>query len=142
MRHTVEICDEARYEDLLLHYVGGAQLTAVNVDQLGNFLMGFGVLSLGYLLNADLSRATAVLGVGNNVDSADSKKSIGRIVGDVGTTMARRVFIDPAVLILALFGLAWLSFAGLTAGAVVGLAVIFPTHIRLVQSRRAARAAE
>jgi len=39
---------------LLLHYVDGSQRTIESVDQLGNFLMGFGVLALGYLLNADL----------------------------------------------------------------------------------------
>jgi len=59
-----ELCEATRHDDLLLHYVNGAQRTVESVDQLGNFLMGFGVLALGYLLNADLSVATAALGVG------------------------------------------------------------------------------
>lgn len=48
--------------DLLRHYLDGAQQTVGSVDQLGNFLMGFGVLALGYLLNADLGLATSALG--------------------------------------------------------------------------------
>lgn len=40
---------------LLLHYVGEGPRTIDSVDQLGNFLMGFGVLALGYLLQAELS---------------------------------------------------------------------------------------
>lgn len=48
-------------DHLLLHYVQAAPQTVASVDQLGNFLMGFGVLALGYLLQADLSPATAAL---------------------------------------------------------------------------------
>lgn len=40
---------------LLLHYVAEGPRTIDSVDQLGNFLMGFGVLALGYLLQAELS---------------------------------------------------------------------------------------
>ena len=40
--------------DLLLHYVAEGPRTIDSVDQLGNFLMGFGVLALGYLLQAEL----------------------------------------------------------------------------------------
>ena len=52
------------HRDLLRHYLDGAQETVGSVDQLGNFLMGFGVLALGYLLNADLGVATHGLGTG------------------------------------------------------------------------------
>jgi phosphatidylglycerophosphate synthase len=83
----------------------------------------------------------AVLGVGGNVP-VDGKKSWKRLIGDAGTTMARRVFIDPAILILALLGVSWIGFAGLAAGSVVSLAIIFPAHLRIVQSRRARREAE
>jgi hypothetical protein len=40
--------------ELLLHYVAEGPRTIDSVDQLGNFLMGFGVLALGYLLQAEL----------------------------------------------------------------------------------------
>lgn len=48
-------------DHLLLHYVQAAPQTVASVDQLGNFLMGFGVLALGYLLQADLGAATGAL---------------------------------------------------------------------------------
>jgi len=57
-----EVHGRLSYDDLLLHYATGAQHSVQSVDQLGNFLMGFGVLSLGYLLQADvapLGRAVA-----------------------------------------------------------------------------------
>ena len=92
---------------------------------------------IGSISNQDYE---AALGVGNNVEVAGGKKSWRRILGDAGTTMARRVFIDPMILILAVFGLSWLGFAGLMAGSIVGLAVILPTHMKIVQSRRAERA--
>lgn len=53
---------EVAHPDLLLHYLQGAQRTVEAIDQLGNFLMGFGVLALGYLLQADLTPATHLLG--------------------------------------------------------------------------------
>lgn len=58
------LCERATHDDLLQHYLRGAQQTVQSIDQLGNFLMGFGVLALGYLLNADLSPATQVFGSG------------------------------------------------------------------------------
>jgi hypothetical protein len=48
-------------DDLLRHYVDAAPHTVASIDQLGNFLMGFGVLALGYLLQVDLSAATRVV---------------------------------------------------------------------------------
>lgn len=77
------MCTEARHDDLLLHYVDGAQRTVGSVDQLGNFLMGFGVLALGYLLNADLALATKALGVG----SASLQLSAALTLGAWGTAV-------------------------------------------------------
>ncbi len=51
------LCPTIQHEDLLRHYVESAPQTVLSVDQLGNFLMGFGVLSMGYMLNADLAPA-------------------------------------------------------------------------------------
>lgn len=59
------LCPETTHTHLLMHYVHGAQQTVQSIDQLGNFLMGFGVLALGYLLNQDLDVATRALGVGS-----------------------------------------------------------------------------
>lgn len=55
------LCPEATHEHLLRHYVEAAPQTVLSVDQLGNFLMGFGVLSMGYMLQADLSPAIGAL---------------------------------------------------------------------------------
>lgn len=53
-RHR-ERAPEPLHPELLLHYVEGAQKTAESIDQLGNFLMGLGALTLGYLLQTDLA---------------------------------------------------------------------------------------
>lgn len=47
--------------DLLEHYLGGALRSVESVDQLGNFLLGFGVLALGYLLSAQLGEPIRAL---------------------------------------------------------------------------------
>ncbi len=81
----------------------------------------------------------AVLGVGNNVEVEGERKSIGRLLGDALTTMARRAFIDLAVFLLALAGLSWISFAGLAVGSLVAVTIILPAHFRLLRQRREAR---
>jgi len=96
------------------------------------------IFVLGSSSNQDYE---AVLGVGNNVEVGDGGKSLKRWLGDIATTAARRVFIDPAVLILALLGLSWVAFAGLAAGSVFALIVILQAHIGIVQSRRSTRQA-
>jgi hypothetical protein len=53
------LCPETTHQDLLQHYVESAPNTVLSVDQLGNFLMGFGVLAMGYMLQADLGPAVA-----------------------------------------------------------------------------------
>jgi hypothetical protein len=65
-----ELCEDVRHDDLLLHYLSGAQRTVESIDQLGNFLMGFGVLALGYLLNASLKPATMWVGVAGHQGAA------------------------------------------------------------------------
>lgn len=55
------LCPAVQHEDLLRHYVAAAPQTVISVDQLGNFLMGFGVLSMGYMLQADLQPALTAL---------------------------------------------------------------------------------
>ena len=96
------------------------------------------IFVLGSSSNQDYE---AVLGVGNNVEVGDGGKSLKRWLGDIATTAARRVFIDPAALILALLGLSWVAFAGLAAGSVFALIVILQAHIGIVQSRRRTRQA-
>ena len=82
-----------------------------------------------------------LFGVGKAV-AVTGRRSLRRILGDAGTTMARRVFIDPAALTLALLGLSWISFAALGLGSVIGLAMVLPVHLRLVNERRSARTGE
>ena len=72
-KNRPELCTEASHDDLLHHYLRGAQQTVQSVDQLGNFLMGFGVLALGYLLNSDLSAATAVFGSASQAHAATAR---------------------------------------------------------------------
>jgi hypothetical protein len=79
---------ELRHDDLLLHYVRGAQGTLQSIDQLGNFLMGFGVLALGYLLQADLSAATAVLGAAGGGRELLAIASLGAWATAVGLLVA------------------------------------------------------
>ena len=79
-----ELCEDLTHDDLLRHYVQGAQMTVGSIDQLGNFLMGFGVLALGYLLNADLAPATSVFGVagaGHHISAVLTLASWGVAVG-------------------------------------------------------------
>jgi hypothetical protein len=61
------LCPEVRTDHLLRHYVDAAPQTVASIDQLGNFLMGFGVLALGYLLQVDVSGATRALHASNAV---------------------------------------------------------------------------
>jgi hypothetical protein len=59
--HDETLCPDVTHQDLLRHYVDKAPDTVLSVDQLGNFLMGFGVLAMGYMLQADLSAALGAL---------------------------------------------------------------------------------
>ena len=49
-----ERAEEQAPRELLLHYVAEGPRTIDSVDQLGNFLMGFGALALGYMLQVEL----------------------------------------------------------------------------------------
>lgn len=82
---------------------------------------------------------TAVLGVGPGVGET-GRRSIGRWLGDLGTQIARRDFIDLAALGLALASVPEATYVGLVAGAVIGLGVVLPAHLKIVRSRRAAHA--
>ena len=81
------------------------------------------------------------MGVGNAVET-DGRESFWRLLGDTAAGAARRVFIDPAVLVMALFGLSYISFGALAIGAVCGLFLVLPTHFRIVHKLRETRAAE
>lgn len=59
--HDETLCPDVTHQDLLRHYVDKAPETVLSVDQLGNFLMGFGVLAMGYMLQADLTAALGAL---------------------------------------------------------------------------------
>ena len=82
---------------------------------------------------------TNVLGVGPGQKAAT--RSIGRIISDWGMQIVRRDFIDLAAFVLALVNLPEVIAVGLALGGIVGLIVVIPTHIKIVRSRAAARAA-
>jgi phosphatidylglycerophosphate synthase len=82
---------------------------------------------------------TNLLGVGPGQGDANDR-SLKKILGDLGAQAARRDFIDPAALFLALIGLPEVMFVGLVIGAVITLAIVIPTHLKLVRSLRAERA--
>lgn len=77
----------------------------------------------------------AVLGIGPG-EEAPEKMSLTRWLGDLGAALARRDFIDLAALFLAIVSFPIVMFVGLVGGAVVALAVVLPTHWKIVQSRR------
>lgn len=126
-----------QYPDLPVLWVmlGTLALTITSMS----LIYWYCIFVLGSSSNQDYE---AALGVGNNVEVSDEGRSLGRIIGDIGTTIARRVFIDPAILILGLLHLEWVGFIGLCAGAVVSLLVILPTHFRLMREHRMASAVE
>lgn len=85
---------------------------------------------------------TAVLGVGPGIHPQEGMpRSLGRRLGDWGTQIARRDFIDLAVLILAIVHLPEVSFVGMALGGVIGLLVVIPAHRKIMRSRRRAGAA-
>jgi hypothetical protein len=71
---------------------------------------------------------------------ADGPRTLGAVVADAAAQIIRRDFIDLGVLALAIAHLPEIGFVLLSVGAVVTLAVVIPTHLKIVRSRRAARA--
>ena len=80
----------------------------------------------------------AVLGIGPGEEAPEEFRML-RMLGDLGAALARRDFIDLAALFLAIISLPIVTFLGLVGGAVVALAVVLPTHWKIVYSRRVAR---
>ena len=81
-----------------------------------------------------------LLGIGPGTERP-GRRSLWRWAADQSAVMARRIFIDLAVLGAALLSVPVASFVGLTVGAVVALGVVLPTHLKLVRQRRADRRA-
>lgn len=82
---------------------------------------------------------TKALEIGPGV-RADGPRTLGAVVADAAAQIIRRDFIDLGVLALAIAQLPEIGFVLLSVGAVVTLAVVIPTHLKIVRSRRAARA--
>lgn len=80
-----------------------------------------------------------LLGIGPGEN--DGKRSIGQWLGDLGASIARRDFIDLAILGCALVSLPEISFVCLVLGAGIGFAVVLPTHMKIVKLEREKRAA-
>ena len=64
----------------------------------------------------------------------------GAAIADFAAQIIRRDAIDIGVLVLALVHLPELGFALLSIGSLVTLAVVIPTHLKIVRSLRASRA--
>ena len=87
--------------------------------------------------NQDYTRALAI---GPGI-ATGGKRSVGRVIADWGAQIVRRDFIDLGVLVLALFQVPEIGFIGLSAGALVTLVIVIPTHLKIVKNLRATRAA-
>lgn len=82
---------------------------------------------------------TKALQIGPGVRD-DGPRSMGAVIADAAAQVIRRDFIDLGVLVLAIVHAPEIGFVLLSVGAVVTLAVVIPTHLRIVRARRAARA--
>jgi hypothetical protein len=76
----------------------------------------------------------AALGIGPGVGG--ERSLLGKL-GDFGAQIARRDAMDLGILGLAILGLPEVSWLGLVIGAVVGIAIVVPTHFKLVALHRA-----
>jgi phosphatidylglycerophosphate synthase len=79
-------------------------------------------------------------GAGSGGGAPRSSRSLKKLVGDVLAEIARRDFMDPAALVFALVALPEVMYISLVLGGIISLAVVVPTHLKLVRSLRQARA--
>lgn len=82
---------------------------------------------------------TKALQIGPGV-RADGPRGLGAAIADFAAQLIRRDAIDLGVLVLALVHLPEVGFILLSVGALVTLAVVIPTHLKIVRSLRASRA--
>lgn len=82
---------------------------------------------------------TKALQIGPGV-RADGPRGLGAAIADFAAQIIRRDAIDLGVLLLALVHLPEIGFVLLSVGALVTLAVVIPTHLKIVRSLRASRA--
>ncbi len=87
--------------------------------------------------NQDYTKALEI-GPGNR---PDAPRTVVDVVIDWAAQIVRRDFIDLGVLATALFAVSEIAFVGLAVGALVTLIVVIPTHLKIVKSLRAERAA-
>lgn len=87
--------------------------------------------------NQDYTKALQI-GPGNR---ADAPRTTMQVVTDWAAQIVRRDFIDLGVLATAVLAVSEVAFVGLAVGAVVTLAVVIPTHLTIVRSRRSPSAA-
>ena len=84
---------------------------------------------------------TRVLEIGPGVRPA-GRRSVGAWLSDVGAQIVRRDVIDLGAMILAFVALSEITFGLLSVGALVTLAVVIPTHFKIVRSLRAKACAD
>jgi len=82
---------------------------------------------------------TKALQIGPGV-RAEGPRGLGAAIADFAAQLIRRDAIDLGVLVLALVHLPEVGFVLLSVGALVTLAVVIPTHLKIVRSLRASRA--
>ena len=82
---------------------------------------------------------TKALQIGPGV-RVDGPRGLGAVIADFAAQIIRRDAIDLGVLALALVHLPEVGFVLLSVGALVTLAVVIPTHLKIVRSLRASRA--
>lgn len=82
---------------------------------------------------------TKVLGIGPGVRTG--RRTAGEVLADFGAEVIRRDFIDLGMLILALCAVPEAGWIPLCVGSAVTLAIVVPTHLKIVRMRRDERAA-
>ncbi len=83
---------------------------------------------------------TRALEIGPGVRPA-GRRTVWQWLSDVGAQIVRRDAIDIGAALLALAGLSEVTFSLLSVGALVTLAIVIPTHLKIVRSLRAKAAA-
>jgi phosphatidylglycerophosphate synthase len=119
----------------------GLPVTAITMGALAATLLSMGLIywyCIFVIKSSNNQDYTKVLGVGPGVQK--KQRPLIDWLGNLGAQIVRRDFIDVFVFATAIVALPELSFVGLTLGAIVGLAVILPTHLKIVKQRRLERA--
>jgi len=126
-----------QYPDYPILWITGAALALTLTSQV--LIYYYCIFVIGSSSNQDYG---LLLGIGPGTEESGGRRSIWRFLADQGAVVARRIFIDPAVLAAALLSVPIASLVGLTVGSAVALAVVIPTTVRIVRGQGTAQRAE